>query len=50
MWTIYWNFESISVDNTWEVFEMIDRLNLEHFNKPIFAQVENTAETECALE
>lgn len=30
MWTIYWNFESISVDNTWEVFEIIDRLNLEY--------------------
>ena len=43
MWTIYWNSESISVDNAREVFEVIDRLNLEYNKKnPIFAQVENT--------
>lgn len=44
MWTIYWNSESISVDNSREVFEIIDRLNLEYKKKtPIFVQVENSA-------
>ena len=42
MWIMYWNAESTSVDDAQEVFEIIDKLNLEYIKKePIFVQVEN---------